>query len=183
VAAYYSRSTDGGQTWSAPLPINPSLDASLRTPDGYLDPIEGTPPARRVDTFWAGLGTTPSGTIYSSYYAADVISPRRVCLHINPATGACDSFGFVPNARLDYWATNLSTGQSQKLTAHPINWRYSFTTFFGDYSDLAVGSDGAFHAYWTDTNNKQTLDWFVGSEANRGVVINQQDVAVFNGSF
>ena len=182
VAAVYSRSTDGGQTWSAPLPINPALDASFRTPDGYIDPVEGTPPVRRVDTFWAGLGTTPSGTIYASYYAADVISPRRICLHVGP-TGVCDTFGFVPNARLDYWATNLTTGESRKLTSHPINWRYSFTTFIGDYTDLAVGSDGIFHAYWTDTNNKQTLDWFLGTEANKGRVINQQDVAVFNGSF
>jgi hypothetical protein len=181
VAAVLSSSSDGGDTWSSPQPINPSLDAQDRTPDGYVDPVEGTPPTRRVDTFWAGLATTPSGTIYSSYYAADVISPRRVCTHTTG--GVCDTFGFVPNARLDYWATNLTTGESRKLTSHPINWRYSFTTFIGDYTDLAVGTDGTFHALWTDTNNKQTIDWFFGSHASAGAVINQQDVAVFNGSF
>ena len=182
-SAWFSRSSDGGNTWSAPALINPSLDAQHRTPDGYVDPVEGTPPARRVDTFWAGLAATPSGTIYSSYYAADVISPRRICAKVDPATGACAEFAFVPNARLDYWATNLTTGASQKLTAHPINWRYSFTTFIGDYTDLAVGSDGIFHALWTDTNNKQTIDWFFGTHANAGITVNQQDVAVFNGSF
>ena len=180
-AAVFSSSSDGGNTWSSPRPINPSLDAQLRTPDGYVDPIEGTPPSRRVDSFWAGLATTPSGTIYSSYYAADVISPRRICTHVT--AGVCDAADYVPNARLDYWATNLNTGESRKLTSHPINWRYSFTTFIGDYTDLAVGTDGTFHALWTDTNNKQTIDWFFGSHASAGAVINQQDVAVFNGSF
>src|SRR5438105_5349587 len=184
-SAVFSRSTDKGATWSTPRPINPALDASTRTPDGYVDPVEGTPPVRRVDTFWAGLTATPGGTIYSSYYAADVESPRRVCARVDPATGACAQFIFVNNARLDYFATNLTTGTSRKLTAHPINPRYSFAGFIGDYTDLAAGSDGVFHALWADTNAKQRVHWFFGTEftAPNQPVINQQDVAVFNGSF
>jgi len=184
-SAVFSRSTDKGATWSTPRPINPALDASTRTPDGYVDPVEGTPPVRRVDTFWAGLTATPAGTIYSSYYGADVESPRRVCARVNPATGACVQFVFLNNARLDYFATNLTTGTSRKLTAHPINPRYSFSGFIGDYTDLAAGSDGVFHALWADTNAKQTVHWFFGTEfiAPNQPVINQQDVAVFNGSF
>ena len=184
-SAVFSRSTDKGATWSTPRPINPALDASTRTPDGYVDPVEGTPPVRRVDTFWAGLTATPAGTIYSSYYAADVESPRRLCAAVDPATGACARFVFVNNARLDYFATNLTTGTSRKLTAHPINPRYSFAGFIGDYTDLAAGSDGVFHALWADTNAKQTVHWFFGTEftAPNQPVINQQDVAVFNGSF
>jgi hypothetical protein len=185
MSAVFSRSTDKGATWSTPLPLNPALDASNRTPDGYVDPVEGTPPVRRVDTFWAGLTATPAGTIYSSYYAADVESPRRICAQVDPATGACAQFVFLNNARLDYFATNLTTGTSRKLTAHPINPRYSFAGFIGDYTDLAAGSDGVFHALWADTNAKQTVHWFFGTEfpAPNQPVINQQDVAVFNGSF
>ncbi|MFL5415585.1 MAG: hypothetical protein ACJ78Y_06270 [Myxococcales bacterium] len=57
--------------------------------------------------------------------------------------------------------------------------------FIGDYTDLAAGSDGVFHALWADTNAKQTVHWFFGTEftAPNQPVINQQDVAVFNGSF
>jgi hypothetical protein len=184
-SAVFSRSTDKGATWTTPAPINPALDASTRTPDGYVDPAEGTPPVRRVDTFWAGLTATPNGTIYSSYYAADVESPRRVCAQVDPTTGACLKFAFLNNARLDYFATNLTTGASRKLTAHPINPRYSFAGFIGDYTDLAAGSDGIFHALWADTNAKQTVHWFFGTEfpPPNQPVINQQDVAVFNGSF
>jgi len=185
MSAVFSRSSNKGATWSTPLPINPALDASNRTPDGYVDPAEGTPPVRRVDTFWAGLTATPAGTIYSSYYAADVESPRRICAQVDPATGACAQFVFLNNARLDYFATNVTTGTSRKLTAHPINPRYSFAGFIGDYTDLAAGSDGVFHALWADTNAKQTVHWFFGTEftAPNQPVINQQDVAVFNGSF
>jgi hypothetical protein len=31
--------------------------------------------------------------------------------------------------------------------------------FFGDYTDIAAGSDDRFHAFWTDSNNVQNIDW------------------------
>src|SRR5207244_2298973 len=56
LTAVYSKSTDGGATWSAPAPIFPVLDASNRTAIGYpvTQPDGSTlsaPAARRVDTF------------------------------------------------------------------------------------------------------------------------------------
>jgi hypothetical protein len=55
------------------------------------------------------------------------------------------------------------------VTTHPINTRNGFGggfigDYIGDYTDLAVGSDNTFHAFWTDTNNKQNVVWFYGFE-------------------
>jgi hypothetical protein len=55
--------------------------------------------------------------------------------------------------------------------------------FFGDYTDIAAGSDDNFHALWTDSNNVQMVDWFGGFEWQPGTAVHQQDVVVFNGSF
>jgi len=38
-----------------------------------------------------------------------------------------------------------------------------------------------FHAFWTDTNNKQTVVWFYGLEFVL-TVLNQEDVATASGS-
>src|SRR5512143_1390549 len=43
----YSKSTDGGSTWSAPVPIFPVLDASTRTAVGYPAPDGLAAPAPR----------------------------------------------------------------------------------------------------------------------------------------
>ncbi len=44
------------------------------------------------------------------------------------------------------------------------------------FFSFAVGSDEVFHAFWTDSNNVQTVDWFGGVEWAPGVNVNQQDV-------
>jgi hypothetical protein len=43
------------------------------------------------------------------------------------------------------------------------------------------GSDGAIHAFWTDSNNKQTVVWFYGLQFVP-TPINQEDVVVWNGN-
>jgi hypothetical protein len=84
LAAVYSKSTDGGTTWSAPVPIFPALDASTRAAVGYpvTQPDGSTlnaPTPRRVDTQWPGVAVSPSGRIYMSAYAADTVSPWQTC--------------------------------------------------------------------------------------------------------
>jgi hypothetical protein len=32
--------------------------------------------------------------------------------------------------------------------------------FFGDYTDISAASNGNFHAFWTNSNNVQTVVWF-----------------------
>jgi hypothetical protein len=54
--------------------------------------------------------------------------------------------------------------------------------FFGDCTDLAVGSDNVFHAFWTDSNNKQSVVWFHGFQFVP-TPINQEDVAAASGNY
>jgi hypothetical protein len=192
LAALYSKSTDGGATWSAPAPIFATLDASTQTAIGYpvAQPSGGTlsaPAARRVDTFWPAVAISPSGRVYMSAYAADVVSPWQTCAAGPlPPVGriACDTLGdYIHNARLDYYVADLTTSVSQKVSTHPTNSRNGFGGgFIGDYTGLAVGSDNRFHAFWTDTNNKQTVVWFYGAEFVP-TLINQEDVVTASGNF
>src|SRR6266511_2760338 len=174
VAAVYSKSTNGGATWSAPAPIFPALDSSSQMPIGYpvTQPDGSTlsaPAPRRVDTFWPGVAVSPSGRVYMSAYAADVVSPWQTCANTPPPPEGrinCLALGnYIHNARLDYAVADLSTGVSNVVSTHPINTRYHFGGgFIGDYTYLAVGSDNRFHALWTDTNNVQTVVWWYGLE-------------------
>jgi len=128
---------------------------------------------------------TPSGTVFMSAYGADVVSPWQTCA--KPATPTavgrinCLTLdGWRDNARLDYYVTDMSS--PRKVSTHPINTRHGFGGgFIGDYTGLAAGSDGKFHAVWTDTNNKQTVTWFYGYQFVP-TTINQQDAATASGS-
>jgi hypothetical protein len=191
-AAVFSTSTDGGVTWSAPALIFAGLDAQNRTPIGYNTLPAGTtlaPSVHRVDTFWPGVAVSPSGRVYMSAYAADVVSPWRKCAPqpaVPTAIGRINCLvldGWVNNARLDYAVRDLTTGVSNIVTSHPINTRYQFGGgFIGDYTGLAVGSDDMFHALWSDTNNVQTVVWWYGSQFVP-TPIHQQDAVVASDSF
>ncbi len=185
-SAVYSKSTNGGASWSGPVPIFPALDASTRIAVGYPAPDGLTSPApRRVDTQWPGVAVSPSGVVYMSAYAADTVSPWQTCASGPvPPVGriACDVLGgYIHNARLNYYVTNITSGNVEKVSTHPINTRNGFGGgFIGDYTSLAVGSDNVFHAMWTDTNNKQTVVWFYGFEFVP-TVLNQEDVVTASG--
>ena len=190
--ALFSKSTDSGSTWSAPALIG-SFELSGRTAIGYpVTQPDGTMlkapvNAHEVDTLFPSIAISPSGTIYASAYAADVVSPWQTCAQ--PAPGVvgrinCLALGkYINNARLDYFVKDLTTGVEQTVTTHPINTRYGFGGgFFGDYTDLAVGSDNVFHALYTDSNNVQTVVWFYGFQFVP-TPTHQQDIATASGSF
>ena len=191
--ALLSKSTNGGTTWSAPVPAFPSVDASTRTAQGYpvTQPDSSTlnaPAARRVDTLFPAVAVAPSGRVYLSAYSADVVSPWQTCTTFgSPSLSGtnCNALGpYINNARLDYIVRDLTTGLTNIVTSHPINTRYQFRgTFFGDYTDIAAGSDNNFHALWTDSNNVQTVDWFGGFQWSPGTNVHQQDVVVKNANF
>jgi hypothetical protein len=191
-AVLYNKSSNGGSTWSTPALAFPTLDASNQTAIGYpATNQDGTTlnalTPRRVDTLFPAVSISPSGKVYMSAYAADVVSPWQTCAAGPPPPVGrieCDQLGnYINNARLDYVVTDLTTGVTNLATTHPINSRYGFGGgFFGDYTDIAAGSDDVFHALWTDTNNVQSVVWFYGYEFVP-TAIHQQDIATVAGSF
>jgi len=192
-ASLYSKSTDGGATWSAPALVLPGVDASTRLAMGY--PVTqpngsmlNAPASRRVDTLFSAVSVSATGHVYMSAYAADVVSPWQSCAQFGSPSlngASCKTLGpYINNARLDYVVTDLTSGVTHTVTTQPINTRYGFRgTFFGDYTDIAAGSDDLFHAFWTDSNNVQNFNWFGGVQWVAGTKSNQQDVVVRSDSF
>ncbi|HXE84368.1 MAG TPA: sialidase family protein [Gemmatimonadales bacterium] len=185
----YSKSADGGATWTSPAAVFPATTRSavgypVTQPDGST---LNAPAARPADTLFPAIAISPAGKVYISAYMADVVSPWQTCASgPAPPVGriTCDKLGkYVDNARLDYGVADLSTGITSAVTTQPINTQYGFGGgFFGDYTDIAVGADGTFHAFWTDSNNVQTVVWFYGAEFVP-TPIHQEDVATRSGSF
>jgi hypothetical protein len=192
-SSVYSKSTDGGNTWSTPTAIFPALEASTRTAVGYpvTQPDGSTfnaPASKPIDTVYPSVAVSPSGNVYMSAYAADIVSPWQRCAQpAKPtAVGRINCLvldNFINNARLDYVVADLTTGITQTVSTHAINTRYQFGGgFIGDYTGIAVGSDNAFHAVWTDTNNVQTVVWWYGFQFVP-TSVHQQDIATATGSF
>jgi hypothetical protein len=186
--AVWSKSTDGGSTWTEPARVFP---AGARQPIGYpvTQPSGGTlaapDPAGPVEDVFPAVAVSPGGKAVFSAFRGDVVSPWQTCAASNPSPESrinCLQLGdYVNNTRIDYWITDGTT--TRVVSTHPINTRNGFGgAFFGDYTDMAYGSNGALHAFWTDSNNKQTVNWFFGLEFTP-TPINQEDVAVWNGTF
>lgn len=189
-AVYWSKSTDGGVTWTTP---QLAFASSTRTAIGYpVTQPDGSklnaPAPQPADKFFPAVAISPSGRVYISAYAADVVSPWQTCA--NPASPTavgrinCLQLGnYINNARLDYVITDLTTGLTNTVTTQPINSRYQFGGgFIGDYTDLAVDSTNTFHAIWTDTNNVQTVVWWYGFQFVP-TQVHQQDIVTATGSF
>lgn len=188
--AVYSRSTNGGTSWSTPAPVFAPMS---RTPIGYPvnqpsgGVLDAPDPVGPVEDVFPAVAIGPNGHVYLSAYRGDVVSPWQTCASGPPAPVGritCDVLGdYIDNTRLDYVVTDLSTGVTQTVSTHPINTRNGFGGgFFGDYTDISVGSDNVFHAFWTDSNNKQTVVWFYGAEFTP-TPINQEDVVTAAGNF
>jgi hypothetical protein len=188
--AVFSKSTTGGSSWSNPVPVFP---AATRTPIGYpvSQPSGGTlnapSPAGAVEDIFPAAGVGPNGRVYLGAYRGDVVSPWQTCAAAPaPPEGRinCTTLGdYIHNTRLDYVVRDVATGVTQTVSTHPINTQNGFGGgFFGDYTDLAVGSDNTFHALWTDSNNRQTVVWFYGFQFVP-TPINQEDVVTARGSY
>jgi hypothetical protein len=187
--AVYSKSTDDGATWSAPARV---FAPATRTAVGYPvtqpngDTFDAPAPLPAEQVFPAAA-VAPNGRVYLSAYSSDVVSPWQTCAAGPPPPPGritCDTLGvYVHNARLNYTVADLTTGVTQAVNSHPINTRHGFGGgFFGDYTDIAVGSDNAFHALWTDSNNVQDVVWFYGFEFS-ATPINQEEVVTTSGAF
>lgn len=188
--AVYSKSTDGGATWSAPA-LN--FAAGSRTAEGYpvtnpdTTTLNAPSPTGPIEDVFPAVAVSANGTVYLGAYRGTFVSPWQTCA-AGPAPPVgrieCDTLGnYINNTRLDYVVADLTTGVTNPASTHHINSRYGFGGgFFGDYTDIAAGSDGVFHALWTDTNNVQSVVWFYGFEFVP-TAIHQQDIATAAGSF
>jgi hypothetical protein len=187
--AVYSRSADAGARWSPPAPV---FAAATRAAVGYpVTQTDGSvldaPPIWPVEQAFPAVAVSPDGHVLIGAYAADVVSPWQTCASAPPLPEGrinCLQLGnYIDNGRLDYVVNDLSTGTTQTVSTHPINTRDGFGGgFFGDYTDLAAGTDGNFHAFWTDSNNQQSVVWFYGLQFTP-TPINQEDVVTASGNF
>ncbi len=174
--AVYSKSSDGGATWSAPAAV-PGTTAN-RVSDGYSSSTGLSAPASApADSVFPAVSISSTGSVYFGTYLANFVSPWQSCAKYDPKGSInCLAPGpYVNNSKLNYVVSKLG-GATQVATTAPINTRYQFRGgFIGDYTDLAVGSDNVAHPMWTDTNTTQNVYWFYGTNFN-GLPANQQDV-------
>jgi len=190
--AVWSKSTDGGSQWSGPARV---FAAAARQPVGYpvTQPSGGTlnapSPAGAVEDVFPAIAVGLDGRVVIGSYRGDVVSPWQTCAAGPPPPEGrinCTQLGdYANNTRLDYWLSDAGTGSTvtteRVVSTHPINTRNGFGGgFFGDYTDLDVGADGVVHAFWTDSNNKQSVVWFYGLQFVP-TPINQEDVVAWNG--
>ena len=184
--AVWSKSTDGGATWTAPVRV---FAAATRTAAGYPvtqpdgSTLTAPDPLCPVEDVFPAVSVGADGHVVFAAYRGDVVSPWQTCKNAPPAPEGrinCLELGnYINNTWLDYWVTDGTN--TDVVSTHPINTRNGFGGgFIGDYTDIRVGSDGVVHAFWTDTNNKQTVVWFYGLQFVP-TVINQEDVVMWSG--
>jgi hypothetical protein len=145
------------------------------------------PPASPVEQVFPAAAVAPNGNVYLSTYSGNTVSPWQTCAAGPPPPPGritCDTLGnYIHNTRLDYVVRDVTTSVTNAVNTHPINTRNGFGGgFFGDYTDIAVGSDNVFHALWTDSNNVQTVVWFFGFQFVP-TPIHQEEIVTTSGSF
>jgi hypothetical protein len=202
--AVYSKSTNAGATWSAPAPV---FNDGSRIAEGYPvaqptpdpDPngcqaangcdgstFNAPSPTGPIEDVFPAASVSANGDVYLGAYRGTVVSPWQTCFAGPPPPEGrinCTYLGpYIHNTRLDYVVRDLS-GSTNAVTTQHINTRYGFGGgFFGDYTDIAAGSDNVFHAFWTDSNNVQNVVWWYGLEFVP-TPIHQQDVVTGSGNF
>ena len=179
--AVYSKSTDGGATWSAPTRVftagnRTAIGYPANNPDGTM--LNAPSPTGPIEDIFPAAAVSADGHVHLGAYRGTVVSPWQTCASGPPPPEGrinCTTLGnYINNTRLDYVVNDLSTDTT--VTTQRINTRYGFGGgFFGDYTDMAAGSDNVLHAFWTDSNKVQNVTWFYGLEFTP-TPIHQQDV-------
>jgi hypothetical protein len=188
-AAIWSKSINGGASWSAPAAV---FDQGTRTATGYpvTNPdnttLNAPSTAWPIEDVFPAVGTSATGAVYIGAYRGLIVSPWQTCAAGPPPPEGrinCETLGnYIHNTRVDYVVRRVG-GPTNVVTTNHINTRYGFGGgFFGDYTDLAVGSDGTFHALYTDSNSVQTVTWWYGLEFTP-TNIHQQEVAHASGDY
>ncbi len=118
------RSTDGGQTWSAPVRVNDDA------------------PGNGADQFQPQLAVAPNGVVSVMFFDRRV-DPNNLLVDVYLAQSTDGGQTFHPNVRV----TDVS---SDPAVDAPVPDDGSHVTFFGDYQGLAVDDHFA-HVFWNDT--------------------------------
>lgn len=194
-SALYSKSTDGGATWTSPAKVFAQGD---RTAVGYpvIQPSPSTDctaaqgcdgstfiapsPLQAIEDVFPAAAVSADGNVHLGAYRGLIVSPWQTCAAGPPPPEGrinCTTLGpYIHNTRLDYVVNNLNTATTSNVTTQHVNTRYGFGGgFFGDYTDMAAGSDNVLHAFWTDSNNVQNVEWWFGLQFVP-TAIHQQDV-------
>jgi hypothetical protein len=180
--AVYSKSTDGGATWSATTRVftagnRTAIGYPVTNPDGTT--LNAPSPTGPIEDIFPAVSVGADGHVHLGAYRGTVVSPWQTCAAGPPPPEGrinCTTLGnYIHNTRLDYVVHDLSGGTNPVTTQH-INTRYGFGGgFFGDYTDIAAGSNNVLHAFWTDSNNEQSVVWWYGLQFVP-TLIHQQDV-------
>jgi hypothetical protein len=188
--AVYSKSTDGGATWSDPaLVFTPgnrtAVGYPVTNPDSTV--LNAPSPTGPIEDVFPAAAVSANGHVYLGAYRGDYVSPWQTCASGPPPPEGrinCTTLGnYIHNTRLDYFVRDVTTSMTNTVSTHPINTRYHFGGgFFGDYTDMSANSTGTFHAFWTDSNNVQNVVWWYGFEFVP-TPIHQQDVVTNSGNF
>jgi hypothetical protein len=188
-AALFSKSTDGGATWTAPAPV---FTQTSRVAVGYpaTNPDGSTlnaPSAKPVEDIFPAAAASANGKVYLGAYRGTTVSPWQTCKEgPAPPEGRinCTTLGkYIDNTRLSYVVRDVTTNVTRTVSPELINTQYGFGGgFFGDYTDLTADASGTFHAHWTDSNNVQNVVWFYGLQFVP-TPIHQEDVVTGSGNY
>jgi hypothetical protein len=112
------------------------------TPVASLPSIsDENPKGRLADQWWQWAALTPSGGLAASYYDrkyGDDQASGKMDYTLRRGNGA---------------HVRVTDASMPPPTEFPASPDHPFSTFFGDYSGLAVGSDGMAHPVWVDSRN------------------------------
>jgi len=188
--AVYRKSTDGGATWSAPARVftagnRTAIGYPVMNPDGTI--LNAPSPTGPIEDIFPAASVGADGHVHLGAYRGTVVSPWQTCAAGPPPPEGrinCTTLGnYINNTRLDYVVNDLNTSTTSNVTTQHVNTRYGFGGgFFGDYTDMAAGSDNIFHAFWTDSNNVQSVVWWYGLQFVP-TPVHQQDVVTGSGNF
>lgn len=131
-----SRSRDGGASWSAAEPVDQSLDSDA------LMPTLASGPEGRVALMWLA---SSDGTSYDVMVAA---APGPGAPFSRPARVTSAPSTPARGTNLLPFATAIRSPRGTFVFTQSTFARYPYG---GDYAGLAIGSDGAAHAFWPDS--------------------------------
>lgn len=152
---HFVRSSDGGQTWSAPMRLN---DDSPNANAYQWFPMLGVAPSSRIDAVWYdtrnGTGTAPYR--YSQLYYAYSWDGGLTWSQNRPVTA-------IFNTHLPYNSVNGAERQADKM---------------GDYTQLLSDANGAHVAYTATFNGEQDVYYLnVFPDCNENALSDVVDVS------